>query len=83
VFSDPRHLLECLEVVRGDADVRVLHAENRLRVGCDAAATGGHRDVVLSLRVDTEETRRLGVETHVCEVRLGLAALEKLAVSAP
>jgi hypothetical protein len=32
--------------------------------------------VVLNIRLDSDETRLLGVETHVCELQLLLSALE-------
>ena len=81
VFSEPKHLLECLEAVRGDRDVRVLRAENRLDEGFDSSVTAGYRDISLNLKIDTEETRQLGIETHICEVRLGLVELERASVS--
>ena len=32
--------------------------------------------MVLNLRLDSDETRLLGIETHVCELQLLLSALE-------
>ena len=81
VFQEPGHLLQCLEAVRDDADVRVVRVKNRLHEGYNAWETAGYRDLLLNLRIDTEETRRLGIETHICEVRLGLASIEILLVS--
>ena len=52
--------------------------KNRLDEGYDAGATAGYRDVVLNLVIDTPETRRLGLETHVCEVQLALLCLAGL-----
>ena len=38
------------------------------------------RNVVLSLRIDSEETRRLGVDAHVCELQLTLRRFAELLV---
>ncbi len=47
---------------------------NRLQHDYDAPTLSqGYRDVNLSLRLDTAETRRLGTDLHVCEVQLLLA----------
>ena len=35
-----------------------------------------YQAVILNLRLDSDETRLLGVETHVCELQLLLSALE-------
>ena len=37
---------------------------------------GRDQAVVVNLRLDSDETRLLGVEGHVCELQLLLAALE-------
>ena len=81
VFQEPGHLLQCLQAVQRDVEVRVVRVKNRLHDGYDGSATAGYRDVVLNLRIETAETRRLGIETHINEVRLGLADLESLRVS--
>ena len=38
------------------------------------------RNVVINLRIDTEETRRLGVDAHVCELQLILRPFAELLV---
>jgi len=37
-------------------------------------ASGGFRNVVVNVRFDTAEARRLGVDGHVCELQLNLAS---------
>ena len=59
-----------------------MRVKNRLDPDYDAEESGGYRDVGLNLRVVTAETRRLGVETHVCEVQLLLRTFAELKVSA-
>jgi hypothetical protein len=39
--------------------------------------------VLVNLRLDTEETRRRGVELHVCEVQLMLRAFADIKASLP
>ena len=80
IFEEPGHLLQCLDAVRRDEDVRVVRVKNRLHNVYSAATKAGCRDVLLNLRIDTDETRRLGIETHICELRMGLAALEQITV---
>ncbi len=46
-----------------------------LFIGCryDAVAeTAGYRDLRMNLRLETESTIRLGLDTHVCELQLML-----------
>ena len=43
--------------------------------GCDTARNGclfGGQAVILNLRLDTDETRILGAENHICELQLVL-----------
>ncbi len=48
-----------------------LGAKGRCR-----AIGGALQGVIVNLRVDTEEARALGVETHVCELQLLLMSPE-------
>ncbi len=36
----------------------------------DAAKSAGYRDVLLNMRILSNETAALGIETHICEVQL-------------
>ena len=47
----------------------ILRVKNRLSHAYDSRRSAGYRDVALNLRLDTPETRRLGLAHHVCEVR--------------
>ena len=39
-----------------------------------------YRDIAVNLRIDSQETRRLGVETHVCELQLILRSFADIKV---
>ncbi len=38
------------------------------------------RNVIVNVRIDSDETRRAGVDMHVCEVQLTLRAFAELMV---
>jgi hypothetical protein len=69
-FERPRDLLACLRAIAGDAEAQVVRVKNLLEPGRDALATGGYRNVALNLQLRTAETRRLGIDAHVCELQL-------------
>ena len=57
-----------------------MRVKNRLDPAHDAAASGGYRDVGLNLRLDSDKTRQLGVDGHVCEVQLLLLQFAEIRV---
>jgi hypothetical protein len=71
----------CLRAIARDPDAEVLRIKNRLDPGFDPALSAGYRDVSLSLRIATAETRALGVDLHVCELQLLLRAFHALKVN--
>lgn len=74
IFRTTHQLAECLRLIGEDDEVVVLQVRNRLRPDYDAPLLSqGYRDVNLSLRFDTPECRRLGIDLHVCEVQLLLS----------
>ena len=74
VFDRIADIVKCVEVVAGLEEVRIVRVKNSMSEAHDAAPSGGFRAVVLNLRFDSEFTRRLGLENHVCEVQLVHAA---------
>ena len=56
----------------------MLQVKNRLRLDYDSAGSAGYRNVALSLLVVDAFTMAHGVEHHVCELQLGLAAVDAL-----
>ena len=74
IFDRVADMAKCVEVVAGLEEVRIVRVKNGMSEAHDAAPSGGFRAVVLNLRFDSEFTRRLGLENHVCEVQLVHAA---------
>jgi hypothetical protein len=75
VFGTLRALTACMKDIASDPELRLLfvrHDKMRLSETYDAKESGGYRDVQLSVMVDTEETRALGVHEHRAEVQLHL-----------
>ena len=64
-----------------EVQVEVIRIKNRLDPAHNAARSAGYRDVALNLRVMCAAARRLGVDTHVCEVQLLLRKFADLKVA--
>ncbi len=80
VFDTAADIAACISAIGGDVDVVVERVKNRMDPEAEFRAVGGYRDVALNLRIDTEETRATGVETHVCEVQLLLRCFDTIKV---
>ena len=78
-FDSPAGIVACLEVIAGDPDIRLVRLNNKLRPDYCADA-GGFRSVLLNLRLDSQPTRRLGLDGHVCEVQLILIDFARIKV---
>ncbi|EKX33293.1 hypothetical protein GUITHDRAFT_120506 [Guillardia theta CCMP2712] len=78
VFDDVLSLTECLRNMTNDKDVQFVQIKNTLRHNYDSSRSAGYRHVALNLRIDNEETRRLGVDRHVCELQLVLLQFYEL-----
>lgn len=77
-FEELEQLTACLRGLAEDPDVEILetHAgKMRLRRDYDSSASGGYRDVQLSFRLVSAEAKARGVEKHIAEVQLHLAAM--------
>ncbi len=79
-FEHLNDLLACMKAIASDPESKIVRAKNRLRPDCDASSTAGFRNVALNLQVLTNETRRLRIETHICEVQLVTVDFAKLKV---
>ena len=79
-FDDLESLMSCVAAAAQDTTVRLMRINNRLHSGDSSGLTAGYRDVMLCLRISTDETRRLGIDTHVCEVQLVLVDFAKIKV---
>ncbi len=70
VFQDLSGIACCLAAIHKDDEIRVMRVKNRMDTSYDSSCSAGYRDVALNLRIVNNETKDLGVETHVCEVQL-------------
>jgi hypothetical protein len=57
-----------------------VRIKNRFDPAFDAERSAGYRSLAVNLRVVTERTMALGVETHVCEVQLLLVQMAAIKV---
>jgi len=48
----------------------VVRIKNRMSDNYDARQTGGYRDCLVNVRIKTELTKKLGLDSHVCELQL-------------
>ena len=78
IFKDLDQLCDCLDKIARDPEIEVLQIKNRLDPDIDSKILGGYRDVAINLRVVSDETRKKGVEGHICELQLILVDFHKL-----
>ncbi|EKX55382.1 hypothetical protein GUITHDRAFT_99165 [Guillardia theta CCMP2712] len=81
MFEDLKELHACLEMIAEDPDLQVIRVKNRFDRRYDARQTGGYRDVCLNVCLVTDETWRVGVSGHVCELQLALCDYKMRATS--
>jgi hypothetical protein len=68
----------CLKVVAADPHVALLKgSDEKMRLALDnnGEASGGYRDLQLSVRLKSPKAMALGIENHIAEIQLHLAAL--------
>ena len=83
IFDDLSSLAECMRIISGDTEARVVRIKNRLDPAFNTARSAGYRDLALNLKVANEETLGMGLEEHVCEVQLILLPMYQLKVRCP
>jgi len=69
IFEEVSDLVKGLRIVASDPDVVVERIKNRMDPEHDPSMTGGYRDVLINMRIVTEHTMVLGIETHVVELQ--------------
>lgn len=75
-----KDLGRCLKLISQDHEVKIVRIKNRLHPSFDSRLSGGYRDIALNLRINTEITRLLALNGHVCEVQLLLKQVAELKV---
>lgn len=78
VFEHFIDLFTCLEDIASDPEVEVFRVVNRLDTQYSGDDTVGYRHIKINLRVTTDETRRLLLDNHICEVQLAVTELRQL-----
>ena len=63
-----------------DPEAVLVRVKNRFDPDYDSGLSGGYRNLAVNLRVVTDATMALGVETHVCEVQLLLLSMALIKV---
>ena len=89
----PAGLVDLLQTVAADPDIQLagrieypvagpaVDARGRGSLCFEGSLTALEPAVVVLLRIKTEETKRLGLETHVCQLRVAFAELASLEVA--
>ena len=73
VFGTIQDLTDCLVALSEEEAVEILRIKSTMtKDGCDGQISSGFRFVLVNLRIRTEETIRLCVNGHVCELQLVL-----------
>lgn len=78
IFDSIADLVACVREIESDRDVVIVRIKNRLHTAYNSRESAGYRDLLLNLRIETEMTMMVGVETHVCEVQLILRHFAEL-----
>jgi hypothetical protein len=81
IFESVDDITRCLETLLADDEVVVERIVNRLDPAVSAYKTLGFRSLIVNLRIDVDMTRKLGIETHVCELQLMLRDIYDLSTS--
>ena len=79
-FTDLAHLIAGLRAIAADPEAELVHVKNRLSPAVDSRHTAGYRDVLVNLRLRTEEARRLNLDLHVWELQLILISFARIKV---
>ena len=77
-FGDMNGLVACLQRIVADHRVAILGCKNRFTPSYNSEISAGYRNLSLSLVIVDEFTMERRIETHVCELQLGLRVLDEL-----
>lgn len=70
VFNSLNELHACVEAIQNDPELQIVRVKNRFDTKYAAQTTAGYRDVVLTVRVCSDDTRALGLSCHGAELQL-------------
>lgn len=76
-FETIEDLTKCLNDIANDPKVGIINVKNRLAVSYNSDASAGYRNVALNLILVDAFTMQCQIDTHVCELQLGLAVFEQ------
>mmetsp|Transcript_16961 Transcript_16961/g.26269 ORF Transcript_16961/g.26269 Transcript_16961/m.26269 type:complete len:269 (+) Transcript_16961:227-1033(+) len=78
VFEEISHITHCLQTLSRDHEACIVRVKNRLHPEYQSDQSSGYRDVCINLMIRTEETEKLGISNHVCELQLILKRFAEL-----
>jgi hypothetical protein len=81
IFDTVNELCEGLSAVLHDPHVTIVRIKNRLCADYDCKDTYGYRDVSINLKIHNSTTADLGLQNHVCELKLLLSDFYHIMVS--
>jgi hypothetical protein len=69
-FDTVHDICEAVRAMGTDPEIQVVRIKNRMSPSYDTRVSGGYRDVLLNVCIDSPLTRELGLFKHVCELQL-------------
>ncbi len=79
-FNSIADICSCLSAMSKDPEIALVRIKNRFNPALKSVESAGYRNLAINLRVDTPETRALGIETHICEVQLLIICMASIKV---
>lgn len=78
IFEKVSDIVACLFNIMKDPEIVIERIKNRLDLDYDSRQSAGYRDLALNLRINSQDTKDLGLNTHVCEVQLILRHMAEM-----
>ena len=70
VFDKIEDITQMVEKFRHDPEIQIVRVKNRLDPHYDSKLSAGYRDVMINLKIVTQETVSLNIQHHVAELQL-------------
>ena len=78
-FDTLQQLCDCLERgILADGSVAAPHCKNRFDPAYDGKESAGYRNFAIYFTISNEYTICRGLDKHVCELQLGITAIDRL-----